>query len=46
MAITDHKINDNLKYLGDRTLTLFVGRGFYHFTTYTYTNLNGGGNAN
>lgn len=35
-----------MKYLGDRTLTTFVGRGFYHFTTYSYTNMNGAGHVN
>lgn len=36
-------------FLGDRTLTLWLGAqegGIYHFPTYTYSNMNGGGNAN
>jgi hypothetical protein len=40
---------DNADYqkLGDRTLALFANIGqFYHFPTYTYTNMVGEGNAN
>lgn len=36
-------------FLGDRTLTLWLGTaegGILHFPTYTYSNMNGGGNAN
>jgi hypothetical protein len=35
--------------LGDRTLSAWVGTsegGIYHFPTYTYTNMVGGGNSN
>ena len=37
------------QFLGDRTLTCWVGTpegGILHFPTYTYTNMNGGGNSN
>lgn len=47
--LTTNNKPDNSDYqkLGDRTLTVFANRGgFYHFPTYTYTNMNGGGNAN
>jgi len=27
-----------MKKLGDRTLAIFIGRGFYHFTTYNVAN--------
>jgi glutamine amidotransferase-like uncharacterized protein len=42
-------VEDNLTNLGDRDLTMFVGTadgGIFHFPTYTYTDLNGGGNKN
>lgn len=34
------------QFLGDRTLTCWLGAGILHFPTYTYTNMNGAGNAN
>lgn len=27
-----------MKNIGDRTLAVFVGKGFYHFTTYNLNN--------
>jgi hypothetical protein len=41
--------NSNASKLGDRTLALWaspLNSGIYAFATYTYTNLNGAGNAN
>ena len=41
--------NGNASKLGDRVLSGWVGTpggGILHFPTYTYTNLNGAGNAN
>ena len=41
--------NQNAARLGDRVLTAWVGTaegGILHFPTYTYTDLNGNGNAN
>lgn len=37
------------QFLGDRTLTAWIGTeagGIVHLPTYTYTNMNGAGNAN
>lgn len=34
-------VNKNASLLGDRDLTVFKHADFYHFTTYTYTSLNG-----
>lgn len=28
----------DMKELGDRTLAIFIGKGFYHFTTYNMNN--------
>lgn len=42
-------LNQNYKRLGDRVLTGWVGTndgGSLHMPTYTYTDLNGNGNAN
>lgn len=39
----------NWRRLGDRDLTLWLGRGaggIYHYSTYSYTNLNGAGRSN
>lgn len=44
--LTTFEKNQNIKYLGDRDLTLFKHAAFYHFTTYTYTSLKGDGNVN
>lgn len=30
----------DFSYIGDRTLTVFLGNGFFHATTYTYNTLN------
>jgi hypothetical protein len=48
LTITPQDRNQNLKYLGDRTLALFVGAepAVHHFTTYNYENVNGAGNPN
>ena len=33
--------------MGDRTLSCWANHAlFYHFSTYSYTNMNGGGNSN
>ena len=39
-------VNKNMQYLGDRDLTLFKHNDYYHFTTYSYTNMKGDGNVN
>jgi hypothetical protein len=44
--MNDENINRNADLLGDRDLTVFLGKGNYAFATYTYTNMNGAGNAN
>jgi hypothetical protein len=36
MAI--NKPYDDMKTVGDRTLAIWVGKGFYHFTTYNLKN--------
>ncbi|CAD8140693.1 unnamed protein product [Paramecium octaurelia] len=41
-----HQASENIQFLGDRTLNAWVGQGYFHFTAYTYVNLNGGGNVN
>ena len=43
-----YKEEDNLNAgrLGDRDHTLFKHSDYYHFTSYTYANLNGAGDAN
>jgi hypothetical protein len=49
LTVNERAINKNASYLGDRTLSAWVGTPFggcLHFPTYTYTNLNGAGNAN
>ena len=33
-------------FLGDRTLNLWMGNGYLHMPTYTYTNMNAAGNVN
>lgn len=38
--------SENIKFLGDRTLNAWVGKGYFHFTTYTYNNMFGAGNVN
>jgi hypothetical protein len=35
---TVNKEYSDMKDLGDRTLTIFIGKGFYHFTTYNINN--------
>ena len=46
-TINARRDNLNFSRLGDRTLTLFLNQaGFYHGTTYTYTNMNGAGISN
>jgi hypothetical protein len=43
----DKPDNQDASRLGDRTLTIFANNGqFYHCPTYTYVNMNAGGNAN
>lgn len=46
LTIIDEETNQNDVILGDRDLAAFVGRDQLHFATYSYTNLNGEGNAN
>lgn len=38
--------NQNAQRLGDRVLQCHYQNNFYHFPTYTYTNMVAGGNAN
>lgn len=49
VTVNDEDTNLNYQRLGDRVLSCWVGTsggGILHAPTYTYTNLNGGGNAN
>lgn len=49
VTINRKRVNLNARRLGDRVLSAWVGKrkgGVLHFPTYTYTNLNGAGNAN
>jgi hypothetical protein len=49
LTVNAKSINGDAKVLGDRTLTGWVGTaagGILHMPTYTFTNLNGGGNVN
>lgn len=48
LTINDKDINKNASRLGDRTLAFWVGKagGNLHFPTYSYSNLNGAGQAN
>jgi hypothetical protein len=45
-TINPSGVNRNANILGDRDLSVFANTDIYQFTTYTYTDLNGGGNAN
>jgi hypothetical protein len=39
--------NQDASRFGDRTLSAWLNNGgFYHFPTYTYTDMNAGGNTN
>lgn len=47
LTINDKQLNKNDSRLGDRDLAVWVGKtGILHFTTYTYTDLEGNGNPN
>jgi hypothetical protein len=48
VTINPEGINKNYELLGDRVLSAWVGtdEGVIHMPTYTYTSLNGEGNAN
>ena len=49
VTINPEGSNENHQRLGDRVLSAWVGQqdgGVLHFSTYTYTSLNGEGNAN
>ena len=46
LSIYKEEDNLNTKRLGDRDHTLFKNLDNYHFTSYSYSNINGGGNAN
>ena len=49
VTINDESINQNYQRLGDRVLSCWVGTpqgGIISAPTYSYTNLNGAGNAN
>jgi len=48
LTSNDEAVNKDVKTLGDRTLAGFIGAEsqIYAFATYSYTDMNGGGNAN
>ena len=46
LSLYKEEDNLNTKRLGDRDHTLFKHLDYYHFTSYSYSNLNGAGEAN